>query len=453
MFTFFELLSYRSKAKNNVSAHLNLKCLKSRRGNGRDRARFFQRTAWYGNCWLSACLHKWDKGKRPPGLPFETTSSQRQRRCNRSRRPEHVHANKAPPPFFIRTTIRAFSGYLSKVKRRHFALTCMLQQHHGLLEWYTVKHPPAMGYKTVVFIQLSLALAAICHDSPNNRSSIVSPLHIFKSWIHHALPTEKTFWKKTLRNQALESFSKDLTSQTNSVNTETPEIVSSIKDSSDEDQDLSNFNQLFLTSFRSGCACQPSANGSCSTKCTSQESRCGRTCFHLTEYSASQIVQPARLDDENDFNVYSTYQTTLSSGCELLTRACIMTTALAAAAAAAAAVGVGVAIGVGVPMNGQALSNAVQQQQQAQVSQDVQRFLSSGGLFNSGIPRNDQPIPVRGASLSDGGCSDNLVLFPDGKCYPVLRRGPCGDPFRWVTVDPTSLTVNCTAFQHMQITC
>ena len=57
-------------------------------------------------------------------------------------------------------------------------------------------------------------------------------------------------------------------------------------------------------------------------------------------------------------------------------------------------------------------------------------------------PINSLPIPVMGSNFTNfGGCGDSSVRMTDGKCYPLLRQGPCSDPGYWLTIDPNSLTV------------
>lgn len=56
-------------------------------------------------------------------------------------------------------------------------------------------------------------------------------------------------------------------------------------------------------------------------------------------------------------------------------------------------------------------------------------------------------VPHKKKSLStkphpDDGCGSHSVRFKcDGKCYPVLKQGPCRNIHDWVTVDPETLLV------------
>ncbi len=184
-----------------------------------------------------------------------------------------------------------------------------------------------------------------------------------------------------------------------------------------------------------GCTCFSSPR--CSVTCTSLESRCGRTCTHAIEFSAKYY--------EIDSNqIYTqTFVKSYSTGCEQVTVGCIAT----AVAAAAVAIAVGVAVPVGsaaaAAAAAAAATPAVPSPSQANAIQvQIAQFLSNGGLFDTLTPVNDLSIPVRGDDLPDDGCGDSSVRFRDGRCYPVLKRGPCRNPYYWITVDPVRLTVS-----------
>ena len=90
-------------------------------------------------------------------------------------------------------------------------------------------------------------------------------------------------------------------------------------------------------------------------------------------------------------------------------------------------------------------------EQETQVLQQIDRFLlnAAGADDDEGphggaqTPMNKLSIPVTGADSRDDGCGDTFVrVAADGQCHPLLRRGPCPDPFHWVTVNPINLTVN-----------
>lgn len=181
-----------------------------------------------------------------------------------------------------------------------------------------------------------------------------------------------------------------------------------------------------------GCTCFSSPR--CSVTCTSLESRCGRTCTHAIEFSAKYYA----IDSNQIYT--TTFVKSYSTGCEQVTAGCIAT----AVAAAAVAIAVGVAVPVGsAAAAAAAAAAAVPSSSQAnEIQVQVAQFLSNGGLFDTLTPVNDLPIPVRGEDLPDDGCGDSSVRFRDGRCYPVLKRGPCRNPYYWITVDPVRLTVS-----------
>ena len=98
---------------------------------------------------------------------------------------------------------------------------------------------------------------------------------------------------------------------------------------------------------------------------------------------------------------------------------------------------------------------ASQFQQKERVMQQIDQFLLNAADAdddneqpngNAPTPQNDLPISVSGANFRDDGCGDTSVrLAADGLClvcYPLLRGGPCPDPYLWVTVNPIDLTVH-----------
>ena len=140
--------------------------------------------------------------------------------------------------------------------------------------------------------------------------------------------------------------------------------------------------------------------------------------------------------------------TTTTTTTESTTTTTNRISAVVAAAGAVTAIAVSVSIGVGVGV-AQVTQAQAQQQQQQQVHQQVANFLRtaagrSGGVA-SGIaptPFNLLPIPVTGTNFrNDNGCGDHSIIFQDGNCYPILRRGPCPDRRHWLTVDPLTLRV------------
>jgi hypothetical protein len=59
----------------------------------------------------------------------------------------------------------------------------------------------------------------------------------------------------------------------------------------------------------------------------------------------------------------------------------------------------------------------------------------------SRVPTNLLSYPVTGSSYPADGCGDSSVRYRnDGRCYPLLKRGPCPG-LAWMTVDPTDFSV------------
>ena len=111
-------------------------------------------------------------------------------------------------------------------------------------------------------------------------------------------------------------------------------------------------------------------------------------------------------------------------------------------AIAAAAVAIAAALAVAVPTSLQAASQSNSQNSAQQAN--LQNLFGGGGgvgLGDNQTPTNNLPLPVNGIDFQDDGCGDGSVRFGDGNCYSVLKRGPCADPHRWLTVDPIQLQV------------
>ena len=97
---------------------------------------------------------------------------------------------------------------------------------------------------------------------------------------------------------------------------------------------------------------------------------------------------------------------------------------------------VAVALGVawGVSTIGQ---NSPNQQQLSQ--KDVSQILSNTlAALSVPVVSNSVPFIVSGLSFRPDGCAG--VRFSDGRCYPLLSRGPCS-LFQWIIVDLISRTV------------
>lgn len=109
------------------------------------------------------------------------------------------------------------------------------------------------------------------------------------------------------------------------------------------------------------------------------------------------------------------------------------------AKAVAIAAAVALVVAVAVPTSIQAVENN-QNEIQQNFDPDLSLFIAA--LFDNQTPKNDLKIPVEGSDFQDDGCGDGSVRFGDGKCYPVLKRGPCEEAHQWVTVHPTQLKVH-----------
>ncbi|XP_057370173.1 uncharacterized protein LOC130691269 [Daphnia carinata] len=181
------------------------------------------------------------------------------------------------------------------------------------------------------------------------------------------------------------------------------------------------------------CTCEPTPT--CSTTCTSLEIRCGRTCTHSTIFTAECGCHGGR------HQATSTSSSVSSNGCATLNAGCLATVGAVGAvgavvaAAAAVAVAVAVAVPVGLQLSGVGPS-------------ETERFdpqvLDIGDIFGQRTPVNNLTFPVNGNDFPADGCGDNSVRFSDGNCYPVLTRGPCADPHRWVTLDPATIQARCS---------
>ncbi len=139
-------------------------------------------------------------------------------------------------------------------------------------------------------------------------------------------------------------------------------------------------------------------------------------------------------DDEhaNNLMILLQRQTSTANEATTETSATTTTTTIPYSAFAVAAVAIAVAVAVAVPTSLQSVNPS-----------PIQQFDFENLFIDSDndIPINNLPLPVDGIDFQDDGCGDGSVRFDDGNCYPVLRRGPCANPFQWVTVDPIQLRV------------
>ena len=219
------------------------------------------------------------------------------------------------------------------------------------------------------------------------------------------------------------------------------------------------------TSYISTC----SASSTCSTICSSVSFTCLQSCTIFTSLTAVYYTSYSFVSETGAipgvFTFSSSFTTSAGSstsssitiysvGCESLSTACSTTTSnrlarVAVAVAAVAAIAV-VGVGAGVGM-AQAQLGVNNQQQPQQVQQQVANFPQNTVGRSVGVvaptPNNNLPIPVTGPNFrNDGGCDDESIVFNDGNCYPVLRRGPCTDGRQWITVDPLTLRVDAIPF-------
>lgn len=183
------------------------------------------------------------------------------------------------------------------------------------------------------------------------------------------------------------------------------------------------------------CTCEPTASA-CNVTCVSLESHCGWTCVHVTEYAKTYYVTHLHVNYSIVFSTSAnTTIQTYDDGCEILECACF---AKAAKVVLGVAAVIAVALGVGVPANFQASAPAVDTNEIAQINFQVGQFLNRSRNF---VPEHHHQIPLDGLDFPNDECGDRSVRFADGNCYILLRRGPCADPYHWVTLDPIQLRV------------
>ena len=199
-----------------------------------------------------------------------------------------------------------------------------------------------------------------------------------------------------------------------------------------------------------------SSSSTSASTCTSLSSSCGVTCtsFYIssTGYSYTCIVS-----SEDNLNILLSTEISTSNNvfttsfiaCDALTVACSLSSSLTSVSSSltsctssfatletraviAAAIAFGSGVGVGVGADRIAVSSIEPTCVQAE---------NAGAI--AAVPRNNLQIPVQGDDLPNpGGCNDSSIFYQeDGRCYPVLRQGPCPSPLEWITVDPRTLLV------------
>ncbi len=184
------------------------------------------------------------------------------------------------------------------------------------------------------------------------------------------------------------------------------------------------------------CTCEPTASA-CNVTCVSLESRCGWTCVHVTEYAKTYYVTHHHVNYSIVFSTSAnTTIQTYDDGCEILECACF-----AKAAKVVLGVAAVIAVALGVPSIFQPSAPAVDTNEIDQISFQVGQFLNRSRNFGQIVPEHHHEIPVDGLDFPNDGCGDRSVRFADENCYPLLRRGPCADPYHWVTLNPIKLQV------------
>jgi len=192
-----------------------------------------------------------------------------------------------------------------------------------------------------------------------------------------------------------------------------------------------------------------SSSSTSASTCTSLSSSCGVTCTSLyissTGYSYTCIVS-----SEDNLNILLSTEISTSNNlfttsfvaCDALTVACSLSSSLTSLSSSfvtletravfAAAIAFGSGVGVGVGADRIAVNNIEPTCVQGENAGEI-----------APVPANNLQIPVQGEDFPNpGGCNDSSVLYQeDGRCYPVLRQGPCPSPLEWITVDPRTLLV------------
>ena len=236
----------------------------------------------------------------------------------------------------------------------------------------------------------------------------------------------------------------------------------------------------------------------CSQQCVSLSSTCGETCVYVTSVFATYYTTYTFVYTYTDVganNKYTGYSTTsfnaLAStggqsfsaytiGCDALATACDSTTTatsvtstitqlatttasctqtavyplrIAAAGVAAAAIAVAGVVGV---QRARAIRNFENIGQVIMpMPPSFNQLLTT--MTPSTLNRNDDvgcfaaPIPTNENwaektketnDFPSDGCGNTFTRFAvDGRCYPLLQRGPCADSRHWITLNPIDLKV------------
>ena len=193
-----------------------------------------------------------------------------------------------------------------------------------------------------------------------------------------------------------------------------------------------------------------SSSSTSASTCTSLSSSCGVTCTSVyissTGYTYTSIVSlelNVGILSSTEISTSNNLFTTSEYACDALTVACSLSSsitsctssfaALETRAVVAAAVAFGSGVGLGIGADRIAVNNLIEP--------TTVQFANAGAI--AGVPGNNLQIPVQGQDFPNpGGCNNPSVLYQlDGRCYPVLRQGPCVSPLEWITVDPRTLLV------------
>ena len=194
----------------------------------------------------------------------------------------------------------------------------------------------------------------------------------------------------------------------------------------------------------------------------------------ITSYTTSTVIGTSARTVIEDLNpttctcdaiVRPTFYITSTDNSEINpTRVAFVAVPVIVAAAVLGAVSIWAIVRAAQNANFQQQQQQLQQQQQQQQLIDLQRSrFDPNNIWNQQFPVGDQlitnrldfddfpflrtpinslSIPVTGSNFTNFcGCGDNSVWMTDGKCYPLLRQGPCSNPRYWLTIDPKSLKV------------
>nr|CAH0105579.1 unnamed protein product [Daphnia galeata] len=254
--------------------------------------------------------------------------------------------------------------------------------------------------------------------------------------------TEEFYYKKRIERQVKSTYYYDI--KENHETIDQPEIESSIN---------LKANSFGFQRQDAGYTCVTDA-GNCTTTCLSSKILCGgyctltsiiENCNQLSTiqslYPSSSTSSPSANNESRDtVPSFSFNSTTLDENdCERLEANCIASSAIdSAGRSAEIATGISAVLSAAMVVIAAvvSLNNNNNNNQQSNDNQQTVNI--------NQIPVNNLPIPVIGLDFPRDGCDDSSVRFADGKCHPVLSRGPCSETNRWVTIDPITLQGKCS---------